>query len=290
MGTTPPEIAIEDPLESAAPVADSAAPASDGGMCARLRALRTDHPWTIEIAIFAMALVVYQVSRALVVGEPSQAFENATHIINWERSWGLFVEASVQEWVLNHVQLTEMLNYFYMSAHWIVTVLFFAWIYKRHARVYPYVRNAFLAANAIALVVYMLYPVAPPRLMGGERFVDTLAHVSEIDLQGGMLSGLFNPHAAVPSMHFGYAFMIAMVAVVLVRSWPLRLLALSYPAVVLFTIVGTANHYIADAVAGGIVIATGFLTIYLSMAARGQLSRPAPVPARAPVRRSPSAR
>lgn len=279
MGTSPPENAIEDHLESAVPVADS-------GVRRRLRALRNDHPWTVEIAIFAMALVVYQVSRALVVGEPSQAFDNATHIINWERSSGLFVEASVQEWVLNHVQLTEMLNYFYMSAHWIVTVLFFVWIYKRHARVYPYVRNAFLAANAIALVVYTFFPVAPPRLMNGERFVDTLAHVSDIDLQGGMLSGLFNPHAAVPSMHFGYAFMIAMVAVVLVRSWPLRLLALSYPAVVLFTIVGTANHYIADAVAGGIVIATGFLTIYLWMAARGQLSRPAP----ARPRRSPSPR
>lgn len=288
MGTPSPEIAIEDPLESAAPLAESAAPASDGRLRARLRAVRAEHPWTIEIAIFAMALLVYQVSRALVVGEPSQAFENAGRIIDWERSSGLYVEASVQEWVLNHVQLTEMLNYFYMSAHWIVTVLFFVWIYKRHARVYPYVRNAFLAANAIALVVYMLYPVAPPRLMGGDQFVDTLAHVSDIDLQGGMLSGLFNPHAAVPSMHFGYAFMIAMVAVVLVRSWPLRLMALSYPAVVLFTIVGTANHYIADAMAGGVVIATGFLTIYLWMAARGRLSRPAPAPA--PVRRTHSAR
>jgi hypothetical protein len=287
MSTPPPEIAIEEPLESAAPVADADAPVSPRGRRGRLASVRREHPWAIEIAIFAMALVVYQVSRALVVGEPSQAFENAAKIISWEQSSGLFIESSVQEWVLNHVQLIEMLNYFYMSAHWIVTVLFFVWIYKRHARVYPYVRNGFLAANAIALVVYTLYPVAPPRLMGGERFVDTLAHVSDIDLQEGMLSGLFNPHAAVPSMHFGYAFMIAMVAIVLVRSWPLRLLALTYPAVVLFTIVGTANHYIADAVAGGIVISTGFLMIYLWMAARGQLTRPA---ARATARRSPAAR
>jgi hypothetical protein len=286
MSTPPPEIVIEEDLESAAPVVEGVAPVGPARMRSRIASVRGEHPWTVEIAIFAMALLVYQISRALVVGEPSQAFENAAHIISWERSSGLFVEASIQEWMLNHVQLTGLLNYFYMSAHWIVTVLFFVWIYKRHARVYPYVRNAFLAANALALIVYTFFPVAPPRLMNGERFVDTLAHVSDIDLQEGILSGLFNPHAAVPSMHFGYAFMVAMVAVVLVRSWPLRLLALSYPGVVLFTIVGTANHYIADAVAGGIVIATGFLAIYLWMAARGRLSRP---PVHAGARRAPSA-
>ncbi|HMM49608.1 MAG TPA: phosphatase PAP2 family protein [Miltoncostaeaceae bacterium] len=240
--------------------------------------VRRERPGLIEVAIFALALLVYQGSRVLVMGQPSLAFENAAHIISWERSSGLFVESSVQEWMLNHVQLTEMLNYFYMSAHWIVTILFFVWLFHRHRRVYPYVRNAFLFANGIALIVYAVFPVAPPRLMGGHQFVDTLSSISDIDLQGGMFAGLFNPHAAVPSMHFGYAFMIAMVMPVLVRSWPLRLVALAYPAVVLLTIVGTANHYITDALAGGVVIATGFFTIYLWMMARGRLSEPSSDP------------
>lgn len=265
--------------------ADAPARREATGVRARLFGRR---PWLFEIAIFSLALVVYQASRALVIGEPSTAFDNAANIINWEKSSGLFVEASIQEWVLNHVELTEMLNYFYMSAHWIVTALFFVWLYRHHGQVYPYVRNAFLAANAIALVVFMLYPVAPPRLMSG-GFVDTLDSISNIDLHGGLLSGWFNPHAAVPSMHFGYAFMIALVCVVLVRSWPLRLLALAYPALVFFTIVATANHYIADAVAGGIVIVAGFLSIWLWMVARGQLRdggapEPARVPARVPTR------
>ena len=107
-------------------------------------------------------------------------------------------------------------------------------------------RNAFFAANGIALIVYMVYPVAPPRLMGaGDGFVDSLKKVSDIDLHGGVFAGWFNPHAAVPSMHFGYALMIGMVGLVLLRSWPLRLLALAYPAVVFLTITGTANHYVA---------------------------------------------
>ncbi len=157
--------------------------------------------------------------------------------------------------MLNHIQLTEALNYFYLYGHWTITPLFFVWLYKRRRRVYPYVRNAFLVANAIALSVFMVYPVAPPRLAAtGDGLVDTLNHISDIDLHGGVFSGWFNPHAAVPSMHFGYAVMIGMVGLVLLRSWPLRLLAVAYPAVVFVTITGTANHYVLDSVAGGLVV------------------------------------
>jgi hypothetical protein len=230
-------------------------------------------PWTFEVALFALALVVYQASRALVVGEPSTAFENAAGIISWEKSSGIFVETSIQDWVLNHIHLAEALNYFYMYAHWTITPLFFIWLYRRRQRVYPYVRNAFLAANGIALVVFMVYPVAPPRLVG-DGFVDTLHKVSDIDLHGGVFSGWFNPHAAVPSMHFGYALMIGIVGLVLLRSWPLRLLAVAYPVLVFVTITGTANHYVLDAVAGGIVVVVGFAGVWALMAARGRL-RPA---------------
>lgn len=230
------------------------------------------HPWTFEVAIFALALLVYQGSRALVIGDPSTAFENAAGIIHWEKSSGLFVETSIQQWILNHVQLVEVLNYFYMYAHWTVTPLFFIWLYRRRTRVYPYVRNAFLATNGIALIVFMLYPVAPPRLAGArDGFVDTLHNISDIDLHGGVFSGWFNPHAAVPSMHFGYALMIGMVGLVLLRSWPLRLLAVAYPVAVFITITGTANHYVIDAVAGGLAVAIGFVGVWAWMAARGSL-------------------
>ncbi len=236
------------------------------------------HPWSVEVIIFATALLVYQVSRALVVGKPSTAFENAAGIINWEKGSGLFVEPTIQEWVLSHIQVTEALNWFYLYGHWTITPLFFIWLYKRRRRVYPYVRNAFLVANGIALVVFMVYPVAPPRLAGAsDGLVDTLNKISNVDLHGGVLSGWFNPNAAVPSMHFGYALMIGMVGLVLLRSWPLRIVALAYPVLVFFTITGTANHYILDSVAGGLTVAVGFIAVWAWMTARGTLS---PVPAR----------
>jgi len=255
---------------------DPAAPqATRARRLPRLKRPFPNHPGAFEVMLFAIALLVYQASRALVIGQPSTAFENAAEIISLEKSSGLFVETSIQGWVLNHIQLTEALNYFYMYAHWTITPLFFIWLYKRRARVYPYVRNAFLAANGIALIVFMLFPVAPPRLAGvSDGFVDTLHSVSDIDLHGGVFSGWFNPHAAVPSMHFGYALMIGLVGMVLLRAWPLRLVALAYPVLVFLTITGTANHYVLDSVAGGVVVVLGFASVSLWMAARGSL-RPA---------------
>lgn len=231
-------------------------------------------PWTFEVALFAAALIVYQVSRALVIGDTSTAFKNAWGIVSWERSSGLFVETHIQEWVLNHVDLTTALNQFYIYAHWVVTPVFFVWLYRRRRRVYPFVRNAFFAANAIALAVYVAYPVAPPRYLIGAGLVDTLKQVSDIDLHGGTLSGLFNPYAAVPSMHFGYAFMIGIAGFVLLRSWPLRIAALLYPALVFLTITATANHYVIDSVAGGAVIGIGFAAVGGTMAVRAR-RRPA---------------
>jgi len=124
-----------------------------------LRALAHHRPprsaWAGEIALFALALVVYQASRALVVGSPGTAFQNAKSLIGFEKGSGLFVETSIQERVLDHVRLVEGLNLFYLSAHWIVTPLFFVWLYRRRRDVYPLVRNAFLIANGIAIVVFI---------------------------------------------------------------------------------------------------------------------------------------
>jgi hypothetical protein len=246
------------------------------GLAARAPFAR--HPWAFEVSLFALALLVYQGSRALVVGDPSTAFENAAGIIHWEQGTGIFVEVAIQQWVMSHLQLTEALNLFYMWGHWTVTPLFFVWLYRSRHAVYPYVRNAFFVTNGIALLMYMLFPVAPPRLIGG-GFVDTLDSISDIDLHGGMLSGWFNPHAAVPSMHFGYALMIGVVAAALVRSWPVRIVALAYPALVFLTITGTANHYVLDAIAGAAVVAVGFAATRLAMGPgarpRGRCAGPA---------------
>jgi hypothetical protein len=222
-------------------------------------------PWLREWMIFAIALLAYEGSRALVIGNASLAVTNATGIVNWEKSYGLFVELSIQQILLNHLDVTKVLNEFYMLGHWIVTPLFFIWLYRSRRTFYPYIRNAFLAANGISLIIYIVFPVAPPRLLTDMGFVDTLAGVSKINLHAGLFSRWFNADAAMPSMHFGYAFMIGVVGAFLVRNWALRVLALAYPTLVFITITGTANHYISDSLVGALVIAAGFVLVQIWM-------------------------
>lgn len=214
--------------------------------------------WAFEILLFAVFLGVYQLSRAIVVGDAGKPFKNAWDVIGLEKASGIFFESTVQEWMLDNLRITEFLNHFYVWAHLPVTGLFFVWLYRRRASAYPFVRNAFFVANGIALAVFVAFPVAPPRLMTTEGFIDTLSIISGINLHGGELSGWFNPYAAVPSMHFAYALMVGVVAAALLRRWVARLVVLTYPAVVFITIVGTGNHYVLDALAGGLVMIAAF--------------------------------
>jgi PAP2 superfamily len=217
--------------------------------------------WHIEILLFMVALVVYQLSRALVIGDASDAVKHAVEVIDLEKAAGVFFESDVQRWMLDNLHVTKFLNHFYVWAHLPVTALFFVWLYRRRQTAYTFVRNAFFMANGFALAVFVVFPVAPPRLMSNEGFIDTLSIISGIDLHGGSLSGWFNPYAAVPSMHFGYALMIGVVGAVLVRRLYIRMLLLAYPMLVFLTIVGTGNHYVLDALAGGAVMLAAFGTM-----------------------------
>lgn len=241
-----------------------------------IRAVR-DKGWPVEIILFAIALIAYQLSRAFVIGSPADAVKNAWDVIGLEKAHGLFFESNVQRWMIENLHITQFLNQFYVWAHLPVTALFFVWLYRRRREAYPFVRNAFFVANGIALAVFVVFPVAPPRLMTDEGFIDTLSLFSGINLHGGHLSGLFNPFAAVPSMHFAYALMIGVVAAALIRHWHLRLLMLMYPFLVFITIVGTGNHYVLDALAGGAVIISAFALTWLWRARRGG---PAALPVR----------
>jgi hypothetical protein len=229
----------------------------------RSRRLLDRRPWLREVGIFAAALLVYQVSRALVIGDAPTAFKNAWDIVMWEKGAGLFWETGIQGRVLESTALTTALNHVYLYAHWTVTPLVFVWLYRSRADWYPFVRNGFLAANAIAVTFFVAYPVAPPRLLTGAGVVDTLNVYSDIDLHGGRLAGWFNPYAAVPSMHFGYALMIGVVGFVLVRVWWVRVAALGYPVLVFLTITATGNHFILDSAIGGLVMVAGFSAVVM---------------------------
>ena len=96
-----------------------------------------------------------------------------------------------------------------------------------------------------------------------------------LDLSSDLLGSLYNPIAAVPSLHFGYALIVGVAIAQLASKRWLRRLGAAYPALMLLIIVATGNHFLFDAVAGALVVAAGWLVA-------SRLRAPAVKPVRLP--------
>ena len=152
-------------------------------------------------------------------------------------------------------------NWTYFNCQFTISFGFLFWVYLRRNHAFPLVRNVFIAANAIGLACYTLYPAAPPRMLGSLGFVDTLNETA-VNHHSGLIASLANPYAAMPSLHTAYALIVGTSAVMLVRTRVLRVLWAFYPALVVFSIVATANHFFLDAAGGAGVAMLAALAVY----------------------------
>lgn len=216
-----------------------------------------------QILLFAVALAAYQAVRGLTVGDAAEAASNALEVIRLQDSLGIAVEPAVQGWALARAGAAELLSAAYIALHLPVTAALFVWLWLRRRAAYAPLRNVFLAANAMALVVYAAFPVAPPRLVVASGLRDVLLSSVGVDLRGGALSALFNPYAAVPSMHVAYAILVGVAVWLLADGHLLRIAVALYPALILLAVVATGNHYVLDAVAGAAMLVGGALAVRL---------------------------
>lgn len=207
-----------------------------------------------EVILFLVFLIFYKISRYIAIGDVSTAFENAYRLVEFEKWLGIFSEISIQQFFIGKNDLIRFINQFYTIVHLPATVIFFVWLYHKKADHYKFIRNGFLIANTLTIFFFISYPCAPPRMLNDLGFVDTLLEVSNINLYTGVFSGLFNQYAAVPSMHFGNAFLIGLVTMLLAKKIWLKIMIMLYPVFVLFVIVVTANHFFMDAIIGGFVV------------------------------------
>lgn len=218
-----------------------------------------------QLLLFAAAYYAYRYTRGWVntPDAAATAFENARHLINVERSLDVFVEPSVQALVAGEQWVQDAASWIYINAQTTVTLGCLIWIYLFRNKSFYFVRNMFLTAFFIALVGYVVYPAAPPRFFPEWGFHDSVEEFTGIPQDSVTVNALFNPYAAVPSMHVGFALMI---------GWPLALLAKRravkvfwslYPFLVTFVIVVTANHFLADAFLGACTAGIGALVALL---------------------------
>jgi len=218
-----------------------------------------------QVLLFLAALQLYRLTRGILndPGDAVGAFQHARNLIGLEQTLNIFVEPSIQAFTAGQQWLLDSASWMYINAQTTVTLAALAWIYVFRNASFYFVRNMFLFAFCVALVGYAVYPTAPPRFLPEWGFFDTVADFTGVQQDNVTVNELFNPYAAVPSMHIAFALMISMPLARLVRQRALRGFWSLYPLVVVFVIVSTANHFILDAVLGAATAGIGFLAAKL---------------------------
>ena len=206
-----------------------------------------------ELAQVLGAFLLYNVGRMLAAQELDRADAHAGGILDAERWLGLPSEGSLQAWALGHEWLIELANRYYVSVHFPLTIAVLVWLYRYRRPAYTWAKRALLTATGAALVFHVLVPVTPPRLLSSLGMVDT-GHAGGMSIyQAPVLSSLSNEYAAMPSLHVGWALLLAIVLIAACRSrW--RWLWLLHPLATLFVVVSTANHYWLDGAAGAVLV------------------------------------
>ncbi|MDP8968535.1 MAG: phosphatase PAP2 family protein [Actinomycetota bacterium] len=225
-----------------------------------------------QLVLFLGAYQLYRIVRGLAddPGAATAAFSNARDLIHVEQALNIFVEPSMQAFASGQEWLLDGASWMYINAQSSITLGALAWLYVFRNESFYFVRNMFLVAFGVALIGYTVFPTAPPRFFPEWGFFDAVSDFAGVRQDSVTINELFNPYAAVPSMHVGFALMISVPLARLVRWRALKVLWVIYPLIILFVIVVTANHFIADAVLGAVAAGVGALTARALARARPQ--------------------
>ncbi|HET8750937.1 MAG TPA: phosphatase PAP2 family protein [Gaiellaceae bacterium] len=218
--------------------------------------------WATEAMLLAGLYLAGELARGIARGGEPTAEAHAETIVRLERSLHVFEEATIQQ-AARHVDLSAFLGYAYVSVHLAGTAAVLVWVYRRRRQAYTRLRNTLVLASALGVVGYAVFPTAPPRL-AGLGIADTVSAATSVNLDSAFVSSLYNPYAAVPSMHIGFSLIVGLAVVRLARRPLWRVAGAAYPVLVLFVIVATGNHFFFDAAAGAAVAVIALVGITLA--------------------------
>ncbi|MET7498528.1 phosphatase PAP2 family protein [Streptomyces sp900116325] len=220
-------------------------------------------PLVRELLLVVGLFAIYKLGRQAASGHVEEAYRNAGHVWDLERAVHLPGEGAVQGALLHSETLIHLANTYYAIVHFPATLFFLAWLYWRRPLHYVWSRRILAALTGAALALHLLFPLAPPRMLAAAGLVDT-GQVYGPTVYGDTpaTDSMANQFAAMPSLHFGWALMVAVGLIVATRSrW--RWLWLLHPLVTLLVIVGTANHYWLDSIVVSALLAVAFAALRL---------------------------
>ncbi|MFE4366715.1 phosphatase PAP2 family protein [Streptomyces sp. NPDC056835] len=260
---TPSPIPEEETVAGAGnEVAAAPEAAEDRTWLQHLRAPRRPRIW-FEILLIAVSYWTYSLIRNAVPEQKAKALRNADWIWEAEKTLGIAVEQTINHAMNSVTWLIVGMNYYYATLHFIVTIGVLVWLFRHHPGRYAAARLVLFATTAVALLGYYLYPLAPPRLMNGQQFIDTvLRHETWGSMASGDLKHMSNQYAAMPSMHIGWSLWCGLIIFAFASAPWAKILGLLYPTLTLLVIVSTANHFWLDAVGGMLCLAFGMALSY----------------------------
>lgn len=201
-----------------------------------------------QVAVVAGAVFFYFQVRGLTAAAPGIAYGNARSVMRFEQGLGLDLEAVLQAPLVASSALATVANWIYIWGHWPVIVATMAWLACWHRWAFRRLRDAMLVSGAVGLVIFVTYPVAPPRLVDSD-LVDTVTETSHA-YRVLQPPNFVNQYAAMPSLHAGWDLLVGIAIVTAATHWYLRLVGYVLPALMAYAVIATANHYLVDVVAG----------------------------------------
>ena len=216
--------------------------------------------WWVEMGFVLALYVCYELSRKAVPSDPTAAMHHAQDVMSLESALHLNIERTVNAWLQSHDWLAALSGYYYETFHFVVVISTLIWLYLKRPALYRRARTILILASFGAILVFWFFPVAPPRL-AESGLTDIVVNHNIFGAAHGAGYGHVNLYAAVPSLHVGWAVWAAIVLMRAEPQWRFRWALLLYPAMTTFVVIGTANHYVLDAVAGfGTIAASALFT------------------------------
>ena len=205
------------------------------------------------VLLAAIVFGGYEATRYRPLGGIPQAIKNGGRILRLERFLGMPDEVLVQEWALKHPTLVVAANWFYLIGHFPIMIATLAWVYRcqrEQRRTIP----TLLFTTAAAFAIMSAFPLAPPRLLEGYGFVDTMKVFGPYIYDSPEVAATANQYAAMPSLHVGWALWVAWTLIRTTNS-PWRWFSLAHPVITSAGVVVTANHFWLDGVVGAALLA-----------------------------------
>ncbi|MEV7613814.1 bifunctional glycosyltransferase 87/phosphatase PAP2 family protein [Streptomyces sp. NPDC089799] len=218
----------------------------------------------LELLLIRVGYSMYSHIRAAAPNSRATAEDNAHTVLAAERALGIDIEHAVNQAVVRTEWLEKFFNFYYTSFHFVIPLSLLALLYWRRPADYRWARASLGLATLIALFGFWLFPLAPPRLMPGLGFTDTVHGPQDLaNPSYGAMTAISNQYAAMPSLHFGWSLWCGIVIVAMAPKGWQKLLGALHPVVTVCAIVATANHWLLDAVGGACVVGAGFALVYV---------------------------